>query len=461
MPGSVATAQPQGRGFAKQTEGIRRLIWLYLVLWLIEGGLRRWFLPGLATPLLLIRDPLVVVIYFLAASKNLFPANGFIVSGAILAVLTFVNALALGHGNPVVALYGVRCDFLHVPLIFIMARVLRQKDLVTLAKAAMWLVIPYTALLVMQFESPQDAWVNRGVGGSLDGAGFTGALDKFRPPGTFSFITGPAELYPIFAACWFALAIARKIPIWLMIASGAAILIAVPVSISRGLFLSVALVTITGIVALSVGGRLSGGIFFRVIVAAIILPILALQLPGFKDGLEAFGARWESATTDADGGFKGAIVDRVSDDLFGSFNGVRTVGAGTGFSTNVGQKLLTAEVGFGGSEGEWGRLLYDNGFILGSLLVVYRIALAGSIVFAALRAWQRRSPQGLVFASAAFFVLLNGQWGQATSLGAAMIAGGLALAASANPESWDSKISFGKSRRLVKSNATDISNVTA
>jgi hypothetical protein len=48
--------------FEQQTAGIRRLIWLYLVLWLIEGGLRRWFLPGLATPLLLIRDPLVVAI---------------------------------------------------------------------------------------------------------------------------------------------------------------------------------------------------------------------------------------------------------------------------------------------------------------------------------------------------------------------------------------------------------------
>jgi hypothetical protein len=447
-PGLVEKAQPQGWVFEKQTEGIRRLIWLYLILWLVEGGLRRWFLPGLATPMLLIRDPLVVVIYFVAASKNLFPSNGFILSGMVLAFLTFVNALALGHGNPVVALYGVRCDFLHVPLIFIMARVLRQKDLIAVAKAAMWLVIPYTALLVMQFYSPQDAWVNRGVGGSLEGAGFSGALDKFRPPGTFSFITGPAELYPLFTACWFALAIALKIPPWQMILSGTAILIAIPVSISRSFCLSVVLVTMTGIGALVVGGRLSTGIFFRVAVAAVMLPILALQLPGFKDGMEAFGARWESATTDS-GGVQVAIVDRVLGDLFGSFNGVRATGAGTGFSTNVGQKVLTTEVGFGGSEAEWGRLLYDNGFILGSLLVGYRIALAGAIVLASLRAWQRRSPQSLIFASAAFFLLLNGQWGQATTLGSAVIAGGLALAAAADP----AKAKLGK-KKAVK-NTTD------
>ena len=80
--------------------------------------MRRWFLPGLATPLLLVRDPLVVYIYYLAISNNIFPSNGFIVWGSLLAVLSFANAVLLGHGNFFVAFYGVRCDFLHVPLIF-------------------------------------------------------------------------------------------------------------------------------------------------------------------------------------------------------------------------------------------------------------------------------------------------------------------------------------------------------
>jgi len=352
--------------------------------------------------------------------------------------LTFANALAIGHGNLLVALYGVRCDFLHVPLIFIMARVLRQKALMALAKLAGGLVIPYTALLVTQFNSPQDAWVNRGVGGSLDGAGFTGALDKFRPPGTFSFISGPTELYPLFTACWFALVLARRLPNGLMIASGVAILAAIPVSLSRSLFLSVAIVAVTGIGAIFVVGRLSAQLVFQLVLAAIILPLLAIHLPVFKGGMEAFGERWEASTI-AGGGFKETIIDRTLDDLSGPFKGVVPLGLGTGFSTNVGQKLLTQELGFGASEGEWGRLLFDNGFILGSLLVGYRIALAGSIILASFRAWQRRSPQGLVFASGAFLLLLSGQWGQTSSLGAAVIAGGLALAAASDPESGNLK----------------------
>jgi len=425
---SRAETVPAQGTVGQQKRLIRNLIWLYLVLWLIEGGLRRWFLPGLASPLLLIRDPVVIAIYTLAVSNNLFPVNGFVVWGGLLALLSFINALLLGHGNLFVALYGVRCDFLHVPLIFIMGTVLQKNDFLRLAKVAIWLAVPYTLLLVAQFYKPQDAWVNRGVGGSLDGAGFDGAMDRFRPPGTFSFITGPALLYPLFTACWFALMLARKLPVWLMAAAGGAILIAIPISISRTLFLSVAIVAMAGLGALFAGGRFSIKLVMQLVLVVVLLYLVAGQSLVFKDGMEAFLARWQGATDDQ-GGFKEAIVDRVLNDLFGSFSGIKGFGQGTGFSTNVGQQLVTQHVGFGGAESEWGRLLYDNGFALGSLLIGYRVLLAGSIMFAAYRAWRRRSPLSLVFAAACLFPVLNGQWGQATTLGAAVIGGGLTLAA--------------------------------
>ena len=411
-----------------QTAGIRRLIGLYILLWLIEGGLRRWLLPGLASPLLLIRDPLVIAIYCLAVSNNLFPLNGFIIGGIILALLSFINAMVLGHGNIFVALYGVRCDFLHVPLIFIMGKVLRPKDVLAVGKVGLWIALPYTALMVAQFYQPQDAWVNRGVGGNMDGAGFEGALDRFRPPGTFSFTTGPAQLYPMLTACWFALLVARKLPLWTMIASGGAILVSIPISISRTLFLSVAIVAVAGIGAMVAGGRFSLKLVMQFAAVAAILYLLAGQSAVFQDGMEAFNARWEGATDDQ-GGFKEAIVDRVLNDLFGAFTGMKGYGEGTGFSTNVGQQLVTQHVGFGGAEAEWGRLLYDDGFILGSMLICYRIALTIAIILASYRAWQRRSTLSLVFAAACFMLVLNGQWGQTTTLGSAVIGGGLALAA--------------------------------
>jgi hypothetical protein len=407
---------------------IRRLIWLYIILWLIEGGLRRWVFPGLATPLLLVRDPVAVFIYWKAFSKKVFPANGFIAAGTILALLSFASAMMVGHGNLIVALYGVRTNFLHVPIIFIMGRVLRRKDFFAVVKAAVWLAVPYSILLMAQFYEPQTAWVNRGVGGSLDGAGFAGAEGHFRPPGTFSFISGPAYLYPLLTACWFVLLLRGKFPLWLMLASGVAILIAVPMSISRVLFLSVLIVAVVGVAALVLGKRLSVNLLLQVGLAAIIIPILAVQIPAFRDGMNAFGTRWQTSTTDS-GGLKGAIFDREMDSLFGSFADVDAFGLGTGFSTNVGQQILTQNVGIGAAESEWGKLLYDDGLFLGSVMILYRLALGGSILMAAWRSWQCRAPEALIFASAAFLTVSNGQWGQATALGAAVIGGGLTLAA--------------------------------
>ena len=210
------------------------LVLVYIALWIFEGGLRRWILPSLSNPLLLIRDPLVVLIYSVAAAMRRFPFNIFISSAIGLALLE-AAIVPFGHGNPIVGAYGIRSDFLHVPMIFIIGRTLTPARLMTVCQAAVILSIPYTLLLVAQFYSPQSAWVNRGLGGSLEGAGFRGAEGKFRPPGTFSFITGPAALYPMFAACWFLYVYKSesKFASLLGSVSALAILVAIPVSISR------------------------------------------------------------------------------------------------------------------------------------------------------------------------------------------------------------------------------------
>lgn len=453
-------AWSQDGAFEQRVRPIRQLIWVYLILWLLEGALRRWVLPGLSTPLLLVRDPVVVAIYWLAITRNVFPTSAFITFGALLGATAFFNAILLGHGNAMVALYGTRCDFLDIPLIFIMGKVLRQKDLINLAKVAVYIVVPYTALLAAQFYEPQDSWINRGVGDGSVSAGFSGALGRFRPPGTFTFITGPAELYPLITACWFLLIQENEMPGWLALVSGGAILIAMPVSISRLLFVNVGIVAMAGIAALVIGRRFSGGMFFRIILIALLMPLLAAQIPAFEDGMEAFSARWQNSTT-SQGGIEGSIIDRVLGDLFGAFDEANIEGLGSGFSTNVGQTILTGDVGFGASEGEWGRLLYDNGLILGSMLILYRTLLTGYLVWCSLKAMQRRSPQALVFVLGGFLLILQGQWGQASTQGAAAIFGGLTLAAIARPhrEALDSIKSTTNTR--LRRRLQRLSNATA
>ena len=54
---------------------IKKLIWVYFLLLLFEGALRKWFLPGLSQGLLIIRDPIVIWIYYLCYAQGVFPLN--------------------------------------------------------------------------------------------------------------------------------------------------------------------------------------------------------------------------------------------------------------------------------------------------------------------------------------------------------------------------------------------------
>ncbi len=103
---------------------IRRLIWLYFWLLLLEGALRKWALPSLSNPLLIVRDPVVLLIYILAIRSRVFPRNGWIASLAVIGFLSFaLSFIPLWPYLPpsriaLVSGYGFRSNFLHLPLIF-------------------------------------------------------------------------------------------------------------------------------------------------------------------------------------------------------------------------------------------------------------------------------------------------------------------------------------------------------
>ena len=67
---------------------IRYLIWTYFWLLLLEGALRKWVLPDLSNPLLLVRDPVVLAIYALSLQARVFPKNAWVVSLIVMALLT-------------------------------------------------------------------------------------------------------------------------------------------------------------------------------------------------------------------------------------------------------------------------------------------------------------------------------------------------------------------------------------
>src|SRR5438874_4250808 len=186
----------------------RWLIYLYLFLLIIEGALRKWMVPQFSNPLLLVRDPVVLAIYFLAWRAHIFPRNRFILWLAIIGILSWiVSIFVLDPYVPMsriflVTAYGFRSNFLQLPLIFIFASVFDADDV---RKIGWWLLvgmIPMSLLMALQFQSAPDSFINRTVGLG-EGEQITAGGGKIRPPGTFSFISGP--IYYVTAAAAFVL----------------------------------------------------------------------------------------------------------------------------------------------------------------------------------------------------------------------------------------------------------------
>src|ERR1019366_8224117 len=143
---------------------LKLLIWLYVILLIGEGALRKWVFPGWSDPLLVVRDPVLLAIYILALATDEFPGNRWTVALIILAVLSTVFSFLGGHNNLVVLGYGLRVNYLHVPLIWIMGRVLNRRDVERLGAFLLIMAIPMAFIMVQQFRAPMNAVINRGVG---------------------------------------------------------------------------------------------------------------------------------------------------------------------------------------------------------------------------------------------------------------------------------------------------------
>ena len=174
-------------------------IWAYFFLLIFEGALRKWIFPGLSAPLLIVRDPLAIWLIYLAWSKHIFPINNYVTGMSAITIFAVGTTLIFGHGNIPVVLYGARILLVHFPFMFVIGHVFTKKDVLKLGKIVLALSLPMTILIILPFFSPQTAWVNRGVGGDLEGAGFSGALGYFRPSGTFSFTTGSTQFFALLA----------------------------------------------------------------------------------------------------------------------------------------------------------------------------------------------------------------------------------------------------------------------
>src|SRR5207244_13235648 len=133
----------------------------------------------------------------------------------------------------------------HLPLIFIFASVFDADDVRRIGWWILLGMIPMSLLMALQFHSAPESFINRTVGLG-EGEQITAGGGKIRPPGTFSFISGPIHCLTGAAAFVLYGALRRATyRNWLLLGAGCGVLLAIVVSGSRSLVMSVLLVVLS------------------------------------------------------------------------------------------------------------------------------------------------------------------------------------------------------------------------
>jgi len=413
---------------------IQLLLWTYFWLVIFEGAIRKWVLPGLSSPLLLIREPIALAAFALGwPYLTRRPWSSWVGLLWIIGFSGLFLAISVGHRDIPTALFGARILWFHLPLIFLFASVFTRDDVISFAKTIAFLAIPMALLIAMQYSLPQSHFVNVAPGGE-EGGGFSGALGKFRPPGTFSFTNGLSEFYGLAAACVLALVVSgpKPLPKWIWLSS-ASLIVALPVSISRSLLFKYVLATASAVVASALSGRnmknfLVGG------VVLCLVALAATRIPVVQDAQKAFAARWEMATeAEGDGeGVQGVLERRVGGSTIGAVAESFTaplLGYGIGLGSNFGATRVAGKKAFLVGEGAWPVTIGELGPILGLILLGLRVALAVSLLRRAVFQAKHANALPLIIGGYALVMVVMGGTAQPTELGFVVLGAGLMLAA--------------------------------
>ena len=423
---------PKGKT-ASQSSGtdydfIKKLIWTYFLLLLFEGALRKWFLPGLSQGLLIVRDPVVIWIYYLCYAKGLFPLNNkYLVKCFQWVLLAIILSFLINRAHPFTIAYGARTNLLHFPLIFIMARVLNWKDVIDFGKAFFILALPMTWIVAQQFQADARDIVNVAAGGT--GSQLETSGGKVRASGTFTFVSG-IVFYYCFTVSYiiYGFLVKGSFPKWMLYLGTSATLLAMVTAGSRAVIAeSLQVAACIGFLAYykpNEFGRIAASIFGFSTLGLLLYSQIAL----FQEGLQFLSLRFEEAAN-VEGNPIEAYFNRYYQMLVAPYYyslWIDWLGNGLGTATRAGAALGG---GWGGAEVSWARPIMENGLFVGALYILWRLWITKDLLITCINAVKRGSYLGIFLFGAAGPILLFGLLGQPTNLGFAAFGSGLCLAA--------------------------------
>ncbi|WIY51563.1 hypothetical protein O9Z70_08670 [Devosia sp. YIM 151766] len=409
---------------------VRLVQWIF-VLVLLEGVLRKWAFGSFEQPLLFLRDPLMIaaIIHYVGYRGVKFSVLSFWYCIAALALL-LLALLQLSTGvNVLVSLIGMRFYLLFVPLLFIIPETFNPEDIARLLRLCLWLAVPVGILVMVQFHSPVDAPINKGLGDDLEGR-FTVVSGVVRPYGPFTFAQAQATFASFALATLLLTALGRNFiqaPRILLVAGGMAVLVMGALSGARSYFVSAAIIVVFAMIgSLIVGqrtGRFGGIIALFGLIAAFFVVFVAV----FPDAYETMAQRQTMA-----GSSEGSVFERIWTILTGvtaQFERADMWGLGIGTGSNAGSFLAAGERMFLLAEGEWPRMVLELGPVFGVTFIGLRMLIVAAILLKAANGALAGNSAAMVMAGFAAPLILiaqvTGNNGMATL---PWLAGGLTLA---------------------------------
>ena len=425
---SVSTAYAAAR---VRLRPLRRLLWLYLLLWVTEGALRKWILPGLANPLLIVRDPVLLLIYGLALQRGVFPRNLFVWWFAVLGTLALTASIMTTDVPLMIQLYGLRTGYLHLPLIFLIPAVFDGNDLRRVGVWTLVCALPMAPLVFLQFVARPSSWLNAGAGGTSNGM-IVAANGHIRPSGTFSFTNGLSG-FTIMVAAFFLWQLFEKklFPRLLWLVASGALVFLIAFSGSRSVAGAVGLIIACVVLIGFVQPRYWSSSVKLLVVLGVVVAVVG-SFAVFRQGMGVFASRFGSAQN-VQSGFFGRFFESLYKPL-AVIDVAKPLGVGLGLGTNAASGIMNdGKRVFMLSEGDMARVILESGPFIGVVYQIMRVVLAaylGARAFGSL--YQRANTLPILIFSGIVPVVLVGEFSQPTELGFATISAGLCLAAN-NP----------------------------
>lgn len=318
----------------------RRAIETALLIVILEGALRKWFLPGASQLIYFLKDFVLLGAYlkFFLVNREIPRLVNRHNALLILVVVNFVwmatQAVNPSLGSPIIGILGLKNYLFYIPLMWMLPHMFHtEQELINFLRRYLLLLIPVGLLAVAQFFSPIDSPLNvYAWGDEGPDVAVSGDLRTVRVTGTFSYLAGYATYLGVCLALLLPLLNIRQPRFWQWTTIGSFVLLAITAFMtgSRTMVFSAVLLVAGYFLILGLTGFRS---FNRSLKSLLVPTVLALAVVTwrFMSAVDSFTLR-VTQTSDLSGRISSMFLEPIR---FASLKGIDGYGAGSTFQANA------------------------------------------------------------------------------------------------------------------------------